>query len=132
MKRTLLCGVLPLLLSCTSQKRNSQTADTLAAKTPIGCTDSINSIENSITEESNDDGCVFNNDYEGLTIEWLKGLKITEFIWRDDLKQALVPNGQDTVFLQQGGCSHLEFMIELKLTDDPHAITDSAYWIAKP
>jgi hypothetical protein len=94
MKHKLLYGILALLISCTTQERNSQTADTLAAKTPMGSRDSISSIETSTPEQSDDDDCVFNNDYKGLTIEWLKELNITEFVWRDDLKQALVPKGQ--------------------------------------
>jgi hypothetical protein len=130
MNRTLSYGILALLISCTAQERSSQTADTLAAKTPIGSTDSINSIETSPTEESDGD-CVFNNDYKGLTIEWLKELNITEFIWRDDLKQALVPKGQDTVFFSKGGCTHSGLLAELKLTNDDRTLTDSTYWVEK-
>jgi hypothetical protein len=130
MKRILVYWIFGLLISCTAQEKGSQTADTLAARTPIRATDSVDSIETPSNSGSDDD-CVFNNDYKGLTTDWLKELKITEFIWRDDLKQALVQKGQDTVFLQQGGCTHSGFVVELKLTDDQHAITDSAYWITK-
>ena len=132
MNRILVYGIFGLLISCTAQERSSQIADTLIASTPIHARDSVVSIEaTSTTEEENDDDCIFNNDFKGLTTDWLKELKITEFIWRDDLKQALVPKGQDTVFLQQGGCTHSGFVVELKLTNDQHAITDSAYWITK-
>jgi hypothetical protein len=132
MNRILVYGIFGLLISCTAQEKSSQTADTLAASTTIRATDSADSIETTSTsEKESDDDCVFNNDYKGLTTDWLKELKITEFIWRDDLKQALIPKGLDTVFLQQGGCTHSGFVVELKLTDDQHAITDSAYWITK-
>lgn len=131
MRPKLLYGILALLISCTAQERNSQTADTLAAKTPIGSRDSMSSIETSTTEQSDDADCVFNNDYKGLTIEWLKELNITEFVWRDDLKQALVRKGQDTVFFSKGGCMHSGLLAELKLTNDDHALTDSTYWVEK-
>lgn len=131
MNRTLLYGILALLTSCTAQEKSSQTADTIAAKTPIETTDSINSIETSTSEESDDDDCVFNNDYKGLTTDWLKELNITEFVWRDDLKQALVRKGQDTVFFSKGGCTHSGLLAELKLTNDDHSLTDSTYWVEK-
>ena len=83
------------------------------------------------TTDTEEEDCVFNNDYKGLTTDWLKELKIEAFIWRDDLKQALVPKRQDTVFLQRGGCTHSGFVVEFKLTDDQHLLTDSAYWITK-
>lgn len=35
------------------------------------------------------------------------------------------------IFLQQGGCTHSAFVVELKLTDDQHLLTDSAYWVTK-
>lgn len=55
----------------------------------------------------------------------------TNFIWRDDLEQALIPMGQDTVFLSQGGCIHFGFILELKLAQDNHLISDSVYWVHK-
>lgn len=133
MNRILAYGILVLLISCTAQEKSRQTNDTLAANAPGRARESVDSIDTTSAseEKSDDDDCVFNNDYKGLTIDWLKELKITEFIWRDDLKQALIPRGLDTVFLQQGGCTHSGFVVELKLTDDQHAITDSAYWITK-
>ena len=121
-----------LLIACTGQEKSSQTAYTLAASTTIRAAESADSIETtSPPQKESDDDCVFSNDYKGLTTDWLKELKITKFIWRDDLQQALVPEGQDTVFLQQGGCTHSGFVVELKLTNDQHAITDSTYWITR-
>ena len=129
MRRTSLYLVaIGLLFSCTQQNKSTETTDTLnrTAEPTAGRDITVNPT----TDTENED-CVFNNDYKGLTTDWLKELKIEAFIWRDDLKQALVPKGQDTVFLQQGGCTHSGFVVELKLTDDQHAIADSAYWITK-
>jgi hypothetical protein len=129
MKRTSLYLVaIGLLFSCTQQNKSTETTDTLktTAEPTAGRDTTV-----SRTTDTEEEDCVFNNDYKGLTTDWLKELKIEAFIWRDDLKQALVPKGQDTVFLQQGGCTHSGFVVELKLTDDQHAITDSAYWITK-
>lgn len=133
MNRILAYGILGLLISCTAREKSSQTGDTLAANASGRARESVDSIDTTPAseEKSDDDDCVFNSDYKGLTIDWLKELKITDFIWRDDLKQALIPIGLDTVFLQQGGCTHSGFVVELKLTNDQHAITDSAYWITK-
>ncbi len=129
MKRTFLnLVVIGLLFSCTQQNKSTETTDKL--KTTAEPTAGRDTTVNPTTDTEEED-CVFNNDYKRLTTDWLKELKIEAFIWRDDLKQALVPKGQDTVFLQQEGCTHSGFVVELKLTDDQHAITDSAYWITK-
>jgi hypothetical protein len=129
MKRaSLYLVVIVLLFSCAPQNKSTETTETLktTAEQTAGRDTTVNPTTN-IEEED----CVFNNDYKGLTTDWLKELKIETIIWRDDLKQALVPKGQDTVFLQQGGCTHSGFVVEWKLTHDQHFITDSAYWITK-
>ncbi len=83
------------------------------------------------TKDGQQEDCVFNSNYKGLTTEWLNELKIRDFLWRADLEQALIPKGQDTVFLSQGGCSHFGIVVEIKLTNDNHPITDSTFWINK-
>src|SRR5882672_7345454 len=98
MTRILFYLIIGLLISCTQQNKKTETADK-------------DSTANTNSEE---DDCVFNNDYKGLTSDWLMELKIKDFIWRDDLKQALVPTGQDTVFVSKGGCSHSGLLVELK------------------
>jgi hypothetical protein len=127
MTRVLLYLTTGLLISCTQQHNSTQTVDTVQT---VQKTINEDRIAN-INAESGEDDCVFNNDYKGLTSGWLGELKIENFIWRDDLKQALVPNGQDTVFLSRGGCSHSGLSVELKLASDNHSITDSTYWITK-
>src|SRR5688572_12743038 len=127
MKRILFYLIIGLLVSCTQQNKKIETADTLERSEAIVNKDSAVN-PNSDSEEED---CVFNNDYKGLTIDWLTALKIKDFIWRDDLKQALVPKGQDTVFVSKGGCTHSGLLVELKLTNDNHSLTDSTYWIGK-
>ncbi len=83
------------------------------------------------SEEGEDDDCVFNNDFKGLTTEWLAELKITNFIWREDLKSALIPNGIDTTILSQGGCGHFGISVGLILRTKTSDLSDSAYWISK-
>lgn len=69
------------------------------ASTPIQARDSVVSIEaTSSTEEENDDDCIFNNDFKGLTTDWLKELKITEFIWRDNLSKRLFQKDKTRFF----------------------------------
>lgn len=122
MTKTSLYLIIILLFSCTHQNKSIETLDTL--KTTTEPTSGTNA-------ETEEEDCVFNNDYKGLTSEWLKELKIKDFIWRDDQKQALVPSGQDTVFFSKGGCTHSVLLVELKLTNDHHALTDSTYWVEK-
>ncbi|MBL7838676.1 MAG: hypothetical protein JNJ75_00910 [Cyclobacteriaceae bacterium] len=83
------------------------------------------------TASEEGDDCVFNNDFKGLTTEWLAELKITNFIWREDLKSALIPNGVDTTLLSQGGCGHFGISVELILRTKTAELSDSAYWISK-
>lgn len=99
MNRIWVYGIFRLLISCTAQERSRQTADTLMASTPIQARDSVVSIEaTSSTEEENDDDCIFNNDFKGLTTDWLKELKITEFIWRDNLSKRLFQKDKTRFF----------------------------------
>jgi hypothetical protein len=124
MARTRYYLILGLLISCEQSNKNTQTTDSIKA-TPQT---EIKKKTNATTSDKVDD-CVFNNDYKGLTTEWLTELKMKGFIWRADLEQALIPNGQDTVFLSKGGCYHFGMSVELKLTNDTHSLTDSAFWI---
>lgn len=80
-------------------------------------------------EEEND--CVFNNDYKSLTTEWLTDLGKTEFIWNTDTNQAEIYSNKDTVFVSKGGCTHFGILVELRLSNDSHIISDSEYWLSK-
>jgi hypothetical protein len=124
MTRILFYTIIGLLISCTPRNKETEPVDTLKAITKSQNNDST-------AKSYSVEDCVFNNDYKELTIEWLNELKIKDYIWRDDLKQALVPKGQDTVFVSKGGCNHLGLLVELKLTNDNHTLTDSTYWIEK-
>lgn len=127
MTRGLYYVIIGLLISCSQSNKNTETADTLKTSKPTVNKDSVDNT----TSDSDEEDCVFNNDYKGLTTDWLTELKIKEFTWRDDLKRAIVAKGQDTIFFSKGGCTHSGLSIELKLTNDNHAITDSTYWIKK-
>lgn len=118
--------VIGLLISCGQQAKKLQTidnGDTLEANNKIVTADTISTTEG--------EDCVFNNDYKGLTTEWLAEVKIKNFIWNEKLKQALIPRGQDTVFISQGGCTHFGFVVEIKLTNDTHDLNDSVFYIQK-
>ena len=75
--------------------------------------------------------CVFNNDYKGLTTEWLTKLGKTDFHWNADSNQAEIYSKQDTIFVSKGGCVHFGISVELRLSEDPHTINDSEYWLNK-
>jgi hypothetical protein len=127
MTRILSYIITGFLISCTQQIRNIETVDSLKTIKPVVAKDSTVNTETKSEEED----CVFNNDYKRLTSEWLAELRIKNFIWKDNIKAALVPKGQDTVFVSRGGCSHSGLSVELKLENDNHLITDSSYWIKK-
>jgi hypothetical protein len=123
-----------LLMCCGHVNKNAETADSIK-RTELQNenqqkTDTVTSEKGETTDGQNED-CVFISDYRRLTTEWLNELKIEDFIWRADLEQALIPKGQDTVFPSQGGCSHFGILVEIKLTNDNHSITDSTFWINK-
>lgn len=124
------------IISCTGNKTSSESADTvrsvtLAQTTPDTVHRNADPSRGYDTLMETDDDCVFNNDFKGLTIDWLEELKINDFIWRDDLKGALIPAGEDTVFLSQGGCGHFGITAELRMHTETPDITDSAFWISK-
>jgi|GEM_PF-1827991 hypothetical protein len=77
------------------------------------------------------DTCDFTNDYKELTAEWLKELKITEFTWRENLHGALIAQGEDTVFISQGGCGPFGISVDLWMRTPAPDITDSTFWISK-
>lgn len=116
---TLACVL--LFLSCTPPSQRSETTDSLTTTTTTSDTVTLAPSEE----------CVFDDDYQGLTEAWLAELKITDFVWRDDLKQAHIARGQDTVVVAKGGCVHFNVLVEYKFTNDNHAPADSAYFIAK-
>lgn len=88
-------------------------------------------LANTITSpEETDDDCVFNNDLKGVTADWLNELKI-DFTWNDDLAQAVIPKGEDTVFVSVGGCTHFYTSVEMKLTGDQHEMSDSTFFIQR-
>lgn len=118
-------GVLPLflmLLSCLNPKTNELVTDSINQTTPTNP---------QASDQEPEQDCVFNNDYKGLTESSLNELKITDYTWDDSLKQALIARGQDTVFHTVGGCTHMNFMVGIKLTQDTHLLTDSAFFIGK-
>ena len=113
------------MVGCSSKNETTQNLDTTSIAEPIApqkiAVDTISDV----------DDCVFNNDFKGLTTEWLQDLHKTNFIWRADLYKALLPDGQDTVFISKGGCDHFTNSVELKLANDNHLISDSTFWIQK-
>lgn len=134
MTKTFLYFILGLLTCCGQIKKNAETDDStktekLQSETKRKANETTS--DNGQTKDEQEEDCVFNSDYKRLTTEWLNELNIKDFIWRVNLEQALIPRGQDTVFLSQGGCSHFGILAELKLTNDNHDITDSTFWINK-
>ncbi len=85
----------------------------------------------SYSQEEVENDCVFDNNYKSLTTEWLVDLGKTEFVWNEDTNQAEIYSKKDTVFISKGGCTHFNVVVELRLSNDSHTISDSEYWLNK-
>jgi len=116
-----------LLAACSIKGKKETPAYTITTQTK---NDSVR-IDKDIGAAAIEEDCVFNNDYYTLTMEWLKEVNETNFTWHPDLYSALIPLGQDTISLSRGGCVHFNISVELKMTNDSHLISDSAFWMQR-
>lgn len=60
---------------------------------------------------SDEDDCVFNDDYQGLTTEWLKEINKNNFAWKSDINRAVVIDGADSIFLSKVDMVTLVFQL---------------------
>jgi len=81
------------------------------------------------TFSQSENDCTFNNDYKGLTTEWLTKLGKTDFVWNAETNQAEINTGQDTIFVSKGGCVHFNTLVKLKLGSDIHTLEDIDFWL---
>lgn len=125
-----------IFVNCSGDSSKStldNTKDTISTTTEIPLTANREIEQDTLKKEENEEesGCVFNNDYKGLTTDWLTKVGKTNFEWRADLDQASIAIGQDTIYVSKGGCDHLGLLVELRLHDDNHTIADSTFWLNK-
>ena len=83
------------------------------------------------TFSQSENDCTFNNDYKGLTTDWLSELGKTNFIWNAKTNQAEIQSGQDTIVISKGGCIHFNTLVELRLGNNTHTLKDTEYWLKK-
>ena len=83
------------------------------------------------TFSQTENDCTFNNDYKGLTTDWLYELGKTDFIWNAKTNQAEIQNGQDTIVVSKGGCAHFNTLVELRLGNNTHTLKETEYWLKK-
>jgi len=74
------------------------------------------------TFSQSENDCTFNNDYKGLTTDWLSELGKTNFIWNAKTNQAEIQSGQDTIVISKGGCIHFNTLVELRLGNNTHTL----------
>lgn len=74
--------------------------------------------------------CVFNDDYEGLTKDWIERSSTSyEFEWIEEANTALCfMNSKERIELQMGGCIH--FNTSLIYRSD-RSIDDREFWLSK-
>jgi hypothetical protein len=122
-----------LLAALATKKSKSSVAhDSLKVTTQTPLT-ALPSDDDTIQNKENEKGesdCIFNDDYKGLTFDWLAEVGKRDFVWRKDLHQALIAAGHDTIYVSKGGCEHFVFLVELRLGEDHHTIADSTFWIS--
>ncbi len=122
---SLVCAL--LVITCSPYKSHQTDLVNDITKTDSVLTDIEPAIK---TNTEQNDSCVFNNDYKTLTMDWVKELNASGFVWRDEIYSAIKVVDQDTISLSQGGCYHFGVGAEWSLVD-AHPATDSAYWISK-
>lgn len=83
------------------------------------------------TFSQSESDCTFNNDYKGLTTEWLMELGKTDFIWNTETNKAEIHVAQDILIASKGGCVHFNTLVELHLGNDMHTLEDSDFWLKK-
>lgn len=74
--------------------------------------DSVASVQKEPIKNDDSD-CVFDNDPEQLTKQWLNEAGFKTFAWDKAKERAIVIIGNDTLFAYKGGCSHLTSLLEL-------------------
>lgn len=119
-----------LLLSCSGNRSNTEATghyDSAVIHSNV-TSDTSQSIETAESEGPEDDGCVFSQDYRGLTTEWLHHVGINDFTWRDDIKTAVIVKGADSLYFGRGGCSHMGTSLELLMNNSDHDLNDSTFW----
>ncbi|GAA4280335.1 hypothetical protein [Gaetbulibacter aestuarii] len=75
--------------------------------------------------------CVFNNDFEGLTMEWLQELNQTHFIWNEIEQVAEKTVGEDSIKVSKGGCVHFGTEVEFVFGNNNNALDNTDYWLKK-
>jgi hypothetical protein len=115
-------------ISCSNNKQNETAITPVDTGSIAGKPVTIDSAVESTP--SVEDTCVFDNDYKGLTMDWVEELKASGFMWDDKMVAAIKVIDGDTIILAQGGCSHFGVSAEWRVSDK-HDLTDSAYWIRK-
>jgi hypothetical protein len=118
--RSTLCVV--IVSSCTNRTSKEGTALTSSEPKKRAAEKDSSSVEHD---------CVFNDDYQGLTDEWLKEINKNNFVWKSDINRAVVIDGPDSIFLSKGGCGHFGISVELRIPNDRHLISDSTFWIER-
>ena len=106
------------LVSCSKEK--DAVVENNAAKI-----DSIVSIKTIAPTVKTDEDCVFDNNPQELTKEWLKDVGVEKFSWDQKNKKAIVIQNQDTLLLYKGGCNHLTSSLEFKFENKKEADFDS-------
>lgn len=130
------------LFSCSHDRKTTEKTEETIQKTEIKklAVDTVVSkaVESELKNQAKKEqsqiiysDCIFDNDYKGLTSEWLEELSISNYIWKDELNGALIPSEKDTIFISKGGCDHFDYLVEIRMYDNNHSSTDSLTIISK-
>lgn len=85
-------------------------------------------IRNPPKEQEGDieeDMCIFNDDYQTLTTEWLRELNIDTYLWDSVRNRAVIVDGMDSIYAYRGGCEHYNIVVQRVLSSENPALTDS-------
>ncbi len=78
------------------------------------------------------DDCVFNNDYEGLTTDWIERANTTyKFTWIEEENIAIARLSDDeSLQLQMGGCYHFTTSLIFRTTNAVE-LDNEKFWLSK-
>lgn len=116
--RIYILSLLISLVSCSKEKD-------AVVENNVAKIDLIVPIKTSAPTVKADEDCVFDNNPQKLTKEWLKEVGIEKFSWDQKNNKAIVIQNQDTLLLYKGGCNHLTSSLEFKFENKKETDFDS-------
>lgn len=83
------------------------------------------------TDRAHEKGCLFNDDYETLTLAWMQNLGISQAVWDNRIERAKFPVEKDTIVVYQGGCNHFNIYGARRFYQTNLDLNNHSFWISE-